>query len=81
VLAGHDPASVRFPLVIDVARVLIIEVYRDYGMKFQEAMDELNSKLGETGEAQPAPRAPDNDASMAMLQALMQSSDFGGPKG
>jgi len=72
---------VRFKVVLDVARVLIIEIYREYGMKFQEAIEELESKLVDPTDPQPKPRAPDNEASMAVLQAMMGGSDFGGPKG
>lgn len=71
----------RFKVVLDVARVLIIEVYREYGMKFQEAIEELESKLVDPTDPRTKPRAPDNEASMAMLQAMMGGSDFGGPKG
>jgi len=67
--------------VVDVARVLILEIYRDYGLKFQEAMDELDSKISDPTAPKPKPRAPDNDSSLALLQSLMQGSDFGGPKG
>ncbi len=71
----------RFKVVLDVARVLIIEVYREYGMKFQEAVEELESKLVDPTDPRTKPRAPDNEASMAVLQAMMGGSDFGGPKG
>ena len=71
----------RFKVVLDVARVLIIEVYREYGMKFQEAVEELESKLVDPTDPRTKPRAPDNEASLAMLQAMMGGSDFGGPKG
>lgn len=62
--------------------VLVLEVYREYGMKFEEAMDELRTRLTDpsTPEGKKA-REPDNDTSLAMLQAMMGGSDFGGPRG
>lgn len=81
-LAGHDPASVRFRLVVDMTWAVLVEVYGQYGMKFEEATKELESRLTDpaTPEGRKA-RAPDDAASMAMLQAMMAGSDFGGPRG
>lgn len=81
-LAGHDPASVRFRLVMEMTWAVLIEIYGQYGMKFEEATDELNSRLTDpsTPEGRKA-RTPDDAASMALLQAMMAGSDFGGPKG
>lgn len=86
-LAGHDPSTIEFRWVIDMARVLVLETYRELGLKFQEAVDELDDRIvGVDGSAapkreRPAPRPADNDASLAMLQAMMGGSDFGGPRG
>jgi hypothetical protein len=85
-LAGHDPAKTELRRVIDLAWVLIIEVYQEYGMKFQEATAELHAKLDDrTAPAAQAARkrpAPSAEAqSMVMLQALMGGTDFRGPKG
>lgn len=81
-LAGHDPASVSFRLVIDLTWAVLMEVYRDYGMKFEEAYNELTARLTDpsTPEGKKA-RAPDDRASMAVLMAMMGGSDFGGPTG
>lgn len=81
-LAGHDPASVRFRLVIDLTQAVIVEIYQDYGMKFDEAINELQVRLTDPSTPKGRKvRAPDNESSMAMLQAMMKGSDFGGPKG
>ena len=76
-LAGHDPASVRFPLVINLTWAVLIEVYREYGMKFDEAIKELNSQLadpetpkGRQAKAK-APTPAEEAASMAMLQSMI----------
>ena len=72
---------------MEMARVLVLETYRESGMKFQEAIDELNGRLAEAGgtsaqkRKKATPKPADNDASMAMLQSIMGGSDFGGPKG
>jgi hypothetical protein len=67
-----------------------MEIYREYGMKFEEATEELNKRLyeeatspqqGQQAQRAPRKRTPDNDQSMAMLQAAMRGSSFGGPKG
>ena len=80
-LAGYDPATIEFRLVLDVAWALVIEIYREYGMKFQEAMDEITQKVTDPADPVQRPaRAPDNASSMAMLQAMIKDSDFGGPK-
>ncbi len=85
-LAGHDPSTIQFRHVVDVARALVTEIYGEYGLKFEEASDELDKRLyGPNVPDQPqAPRssrAPDDASSMAMLQAMMKDSDFGGPRG
>lgn len=81
-LAGHDPSTIEYRRVIDVAWALVTEIYGEYGMKFQEANEELHKKLYPQ-EAPQRKRAtkPDDAASMAALQAMMKNSDFGGPKG
>lgn len=68
--------------MLDVTWALIIEIYKEYGMKFDEAISELQKRLTDPGtpEGKQA-RAPDNDASLAMLQSMMAGSDFGGPRG
>jgi len=76
---------VEFRRVVDLTWVLVLEVYREYGMKFEEAFTELESKLYDPSDpeaSKPRPKPPpDNDASLAMLQAMMGGSDFGGPSG
>ena len=65
-----------------MVNVLVLEIYRDYGMKMEQAVDELQARLTGPIEAAAAPqRVPDDGASMAMLQAMMGGSDFRGPKG
>lgn len=49
-------------------------------MKFQEATEELHKRLSDPLSPQ-AVRAPDNESSLAMLQAMMGGSDFEGPRG
>jgi hypothetical protein len=73
---------VQFRLVVDMTWAIVMEVYREYGMKFEEATQELNGHLAdpETPQAKKV-REPDNDASLAMLQSMMGGSDFGGPRG
>lgn len=60
---------------------LLVEVYRELGMKFTETIEELEKRLGDP--AAPARRKPepDNQASLAVLQAMMGGSDFSGAKG
>lgn len=50
-------------------------------MKFTETIEELDKRLGDP--AAPARRQPepDNQASLAVLQAMMGGSDFSGAKG
>ena len=61
---------------------LVTEIYQEYGMKFQEASEELNSRLyGKEAPQTQKAAAPNDAASMAMLQAMMKESNFGGPKG
>ena len=73
-----------FRLVIDVAWAVLIEVYREYGMKFDEATTELTKAVADpsTPEGRKA-RAPEpnNDQSLAALQAMIGGSTFGGPRG
>jgi hypothetical protein len=75
---------VQFRLVIDVAWAVLLEVYREYGMKFDEATIELNKAVADPstpeGQKAHAPE-PNNDQSLAVLQAMMGGSDFGGPRG
>ena len=70
--------------MLDMTWAVLVEVYRDYGMKFDEAITELQSRLADpsTPEGRKAKEnAPDDQASMAMLMGLMSGSDFGGPTG
>lgn len=63
---------------------IVLEIYREYGMKFEEAIDELNSRLADPGaprKPKPPPRPQENDQSMAVLQAMMGGTDFRGPRG
>jgi hypothetical protein len=61
---------------------LLIEIYGEYGMKFEEATKELQSRLTDPSTPEGAKaRAPDDAASMTMLMAMMGGSDFGGPTG
>ena len=68
-----------------MSHVLVLEIYRDYGMKIEDAVNELQTRLtGDyvdqpQGAARPKRGAPDEAASMAMLQAMMGGSDFRGP--
>jgi len=81
VLAGHDPASVRFRLVVDMTWALLVEIYRDYEMKFEAAVSEITKAISpESPQAEKAV-AVDEAASMTLLQAMMAGSDFKGPKG
>ena len=60
----------------------MVEVYRELGMKFDEALDELNGVLRDPSEKQTAkaPRPQDEAAGLAMLQARMAATDFKGAK-
>lgn len=80
VLAGFDPDEVLFRHVLDLTWALVLEIYREYGMKFQEATEELHKRLSDPLSPQDV-RAPDNESSLAMLQAMMGGSDFEGPRG
>ena len=60
---------------------LLIEIYREYGLKFDEAIKELNSRLYDDPAIPRVPTPAEEAASMAMLQSMMGGSDFGGPKG
>lgn len=72
-----------------MSHALVLEIYRDYGMKIEDANDELSKRLFEIADVpthpgqQPRPkrRTPDDAASMATLQAWMRDSDFRGPRG
>lgn len=61
---------------------VLMEVYREYGMKFDEATTELQKAVADpsTPEGKKAAE-PDNDQSLTMLQAMIGGSDFGGPRG
>jgi len=73
---------VQFRLVVDMTWAIVMEVYREYGMKFEEAIQELSGRLADPMSPQAQRlREPDNDASLAMLQSMMGGSDFGGPRG
>lgn len=81
-MAGFDPAEVEFRIVVDLTWALLMEVYREYGMKFEDAYSELQKQLGDQPPAAVQQKRTQDDASsMAMLQALMKDSDFAGPRG
>lgn len=65
-----------------MAWALLIEIYREYGLKFEEAMTELNKVImgPQAPETQKATERSDASA-MAMLQSMMGDSDFKGPRG
>lgn len=74
-----------FRLVIDMSQAILVEIYREYGMKFEEAKTEIYKTL-HGPEASETPKgkqhaAQNEAASMAMLQSMMSGSDFKGPKG
>ena len=81
-MAGFDPAKVQFRLVVNMTWALLVEIYREYDMKFETAVDEITKAISEP-DAPQAKKATANEeaASMAMLQAMMVGSDFKGPKG
>jgi hypothetical protein len=60
---------------------LVIEVYRELGMKFDEAIDELNTVLAGDAQKPKKPKPQDEAAGLAMLQAVVGASDFRGAKG
>lgn len=69
-----------------MAHVLVLEIYRDYGMKIEDAVRELDGRLaGPVESGQPQPRRqqeePANDQALMMLQARMKESNFKGPRG
>lgn len=69
--------------MLSVTTALVIEVYQELGMKFDDAFADLEGKLVPEGEV-PKKRAvppPDDRASMAMLQSAMAGSNFRGPRG
>jgi hypothetical protein len=56
-----------------------VEVYRELGMKFDEALDELSKAISDPVERQQKkPRPEDEAAGLAMLQAMVGGSDFKG---
>lgn len=65
-----------------MAHVLVLEIYRDYGMKIEDSMNELQARLSETPAAQARqPRPADEATAMLMLQEAMKNSNFRGPRG
>ena len=69
-----------FHRVLDLTTAIVVEIYREFGMKFTEIMEELDKRLAEPDKRRTPPQ-PDNQASLAMLQAMMGDSDFKGVKG
>jgi hypothetical protein len=68
--------------VLDMTQAVLVEVYREYGMKFEEATKEIQKAISEPESPQRKKvTAQDEAASMAMLQSMMGGSDFKGPKG
>jgi hypothetical protein len=84
VLAGHDPSTIQFRHVLSLTTALVIEVYQELGMKFDEAFADLEGKLVDSANGEVpkkrAPPPPDDRASMAMLQSAMSGSSFKGPR-
>ena len=64
-----------------MAHVLVLEIYKDYGMKIEDSMKELASRLSETPPSQQQPRPADEATSMMYLQEAMKNSNFRGPRG
>ena len=61
---------------------MLVEIYRDYGIKFEEAMTELKKTILGPDSPEHARATEANEArSMAMLKSMMSGSNFGGPKG
>lgn len=70
-----------FHMVLDLALVLLVEVYREYGMKYHEIMDELNKQIAEpVARLQRRQPETDNEASMSLLMGMMSGSDFRGAR-
>ena len=74
--------------VLDLAYALQLETYREMGVNFDDAVADLNHRLWlplgppAPGEAPPSPTPPPNDeASMAILQAQMKNTQFRGALG
>lgn len=71
--------------MLDMTNALIMEIYREYDLKFDVAATELKQVLA--GPDSPErkqdklPTERQEAANMAALQAMMKGSDFGGPKG
>jgi hypothetical protein len=65
--------------------VFLVEVYRELGIKFEEAVSDLDGLLaGESRQEQKRAQAPspqDEAASMALLSAMMKDTSFQGPRG
>lgn len=64
--------------VLAIAYVMVIEVYQEIGVKFEDAIEELESKIVDPVERKP--KVIDNEASMAQLMAMMGGSDFKGKR-
>jgi hypothetical protein len=67
--------------VLDIANVLIMEAYRELGMKFEEAYEDLANQVRDPVEQAKPPSVAKEAAAMAVLQSMMGTSDFKGPKG
>lgn len=72
--------------MLDLTYAIVVGVYQEYGMKFDEANADLAGRLYEaapTESAQKPRRAPppDDRSSMAMLQSAIAGSTFKGPRG
>lgn len=60
---------------------MVIESYKEAGMKFEEAFEDLTTRINDpenAGRPKKAAPPPDDGASLAMLSALMAGSDFKG---
>lgn len=71
-----------FRQVLDITTALVVEVYRELGMKFEEALDDLNERVSDPEtRTKRQPKPADEAAGFALLQAQMQQTDFKGVRG
>ena len=70
-----------FRAVLDIAVVLVLEVYRELGVKFEEAHADLSDRLADEVVRKPKVPTPSQEAmGMQELMAVMRQSDFRGAK-
>lgn len=71
-----------FRAVLDITVVLVLEVYRELGVKFDEAYADLTDRLADAVERPPNVPTPAQEATgMIELMARMRQSDFKGAVG